>query len=567
MDPVIDFGRELYIPWRITLGENPVKDYAHLYGPLSVYLNAAIFGVFGVGIRGLVVFNLIISCVVIWALFTVARRSFGHFPATVAVAFAIPCFLFPHYNLTNNYTFAAPYSHEATHGMMFLVLALVWLTRPKFHRNAAGGFVGGLLLGFCCLTKSEYILTAAGVWVVGLVRLLTTRELRTYALAWSIRSLLGGASTFVGAWVLLCVRLPILDAAAVALNAFIAPFSFGALVTSPLGLTLLGLDRPAQNLAVLGLATTFTIGLLFVVGAAARAVESHESRERTGMFFLGLLGAVMIIAWLIPWKYIASAFPGLLVGGMCIVLQTKRSSVSRLSPRQWNQLLWATAAGLMLARMLLVPRMHHYGFFQALLAGTWACAFIVGEWPRIAVRRARWQSVLSVAVSAMILICAFKLWQRSWSFYRLKIEPLGTKSDRIYGYGKGFHDVNLAWERARTFISANSDSNATLLVVPEGLMLNYWTRRKHPLWLLDLLPVSLNLDRGPVVSNLESDAPDVVVFISRDLKEFGFKFYGDNEASGRAIIEWMKSRYKLEAAAGEYPFQEHGAGVWLLLRQ
>ena len=53
MEVLVDFGREVYLPWRVTEGEHLGRDYVHPYGPLSVYLNAGLFEVFGVSIRTL----------------------------------------------------------------------------------------------------------------------------------------------------------------------------------------------------------------------------------------------------------------------------------------------------------------------------------------------------------------------------------------------------------------------------------------------------------------------------------------------------------------------------------
>ncbi len=36
-DPLIDFGRELYLPWRISQGAVFGRDVESLYGPLSAY--------------------------------------------------------------------------------------------------------------------------------------------------------------------------------------------------------------------------------------------------------------------------------------------------------------------------------------------------------------------------------------------------------------------------------------------------------------------------------------------------------------------------------------------------
>ena len=46
-DPLVDFGRELYVPWQITEGQVLFRDVASLFGPLSPYLNALWFRLFG----------------------------------------------------------------------------------------------------------------------------------------------------------------------------------------------------------------------------------------------------------------------------------------------------------------------------------------------------------------------------------------------------------------------------------------------------------------------------------------------------------------------------------------
>src|SRR6476619_6480437 len=61
-DPVVDFGRELYLPWRLSEGAVLYRDIDHLYGPLSQYFNALIFYVFGTGMMKIVGVNLLIYC-------------------------------------------------------------------------------------------------------------------------------------------------------------------------------------------------------------------------------------------------------------------------------------------------------------------------------------------------------------------------------------------------------------------------------------------------------------------------------------------------------------------------
>src|SRR4029450_1120203 len=39
-DPLVDFGRELYLPWRLSQGALLYRPIDHLYGPLYHYFNA-----------------------------------------------------------------------------------------------------------------------------------------------------------------------------------------------------------------------------------------------------------------------------------------------------------------------------------------------------------------------------------------------------------------------------------------------------------------------------------------------------------------------------------------------
>src|SRR5262245_28402513 len=63
-DVLVDFGQQLYIPWRLTLGERLYRDILLLFGPLSQHLNAGLFAVFGVSFTVLIVANLVVlACI------------------------------------------------------------------------------------------------------------------------------------------------------------------------------------------------------------------------------------------------------------------------------------------------------------------------------------------------------------------------------------------------------------------------------------------------------------------------------------------------------------------------
>jgi hypothetical protein len=62
-DPVIDFRREVYLPWRISEGAVLYRDTDAAYGPLSQWFNALVFRITGPGLMHLVAVNLAIHAV------------------------------------------------------------------------------------------------------------------------------------------------------------------------------------------------------------------------------------------------------------------------------------------------------------------------------------------------------------------------------------------------------------------------------------------------------------------------------------------------------------------------
>src|SRR3954462_7455293 len=60
-DPIIDFGREIYMPWRITEGQHLYRDFTYFNGPFSPYFNAAVFKIFGVSLQTLAITNLVLA--------------------------------------------------------------------------------------------------------------------------------------------------------------------------------------------------------------------------------------------------------------------------------------------------------------------------------------------------------------------------------------------------------------------------------------------------------------------------------------------------------------------------
>ena len=127
-DVLVDFGRELYVPWQLANGKLLYTDIAYFNGPLSPWINSILFRMFGVSLLTLVTANLLVLAIVAGMLYYLVREISRPFTATVATLVFLTVFSVGQYMGQGNYNFVTPYSHEMTHGTAFSLAALVLLS-------------------------------------------------------------------------------------------------------------------------------------------------------------------------------------------------------------------------------------------------------------------------------------------------------------------------------------------------------------------------------------------------------------------------------------------------------
>lgn len=135
-DLIVDFGGQLYMPWRISHGAVLYRDLFYFAGgPLSQYFNALLFKIFGVSFLTLIVANLTLvaaTLLLIYRRFVVATDVLT---ATTICLGIVLVFAFGEYTQIGNYNYIAPYSHEVLHGLLLSIFAVAllsdWLAKKK----------------------------------------------------------------------------------------------------------------------------------------------------------------------------------------------------------------------------------------------------------------------------------------------------------------------------------------------------------------------------------------------------------------------------------------------------
>ncbi len=568
-DVQIDFGTELYLPWRISLGDALYRDLASRNGPLSHHLNALWFLLFGVSLRTLVFANLAILAAIsamTWAIF---RSACGAATATGVCAVLLTVFGFSQYVAIGNYNYVTPYQHAQTHGLALSIAMLLALARYLRSRRLGWMALAGACLGLVLLTKAEIAVAAVSAAVVGgvCVGVSEPRDPKRWAkLALAFAGAACVPPLLAFAWLAACMPP---DMARVGVLGNWAYLDVD-LVRDHFYVHGAGFDRLGANLArALGMG--LAIGAL---PAAAWAVErtAPPGRWRTpaALVAAGLGYGILAAPGVVPWLQVPRGLPvttlaiGTAVASICWQRRGDREAVA-----QWGPLvLWSVFALVLLGKMILRARIHQYGFALAMPATLLLVAALVRllpAWSRARLRGGLFSLALGLAgVAAGV---GFYL-QRSNDFYAHKDFAVGSGGDRLLVEPA---PVNARGPRVAETLARLGEVapvGSSLLVLPEGLILNYWLRLENPARYGLFLPTEIAAAGGGVamLDDVRAAAPDTIVLMHRDLAEFGTPAFGKALSSGLEIFEWVQAHYERTLLIGPPPFGD-SFGIEILRRR
>jgi hypothetical protein len=568
-DPIIDFGRELYVPWQITRGKVLYRDIESLFGPLSPHVNALWFRLFGVSLLTLVVVNLALFAAVVAGVHRSVRLCTDRFAASVASLATVALFGFLQLAGVGNYNFATPYAHEATHGMALAIAVVLALHAAIDRHRAAPGAIAGLAFGLLLLTKPEVSLAAAAAALAafgGAAALGASgrRLLRTLV------PLFAGCVAIPPVLFFLHLRQHMDDAVALGAVARGWTTALGtSIASSAFYVTGMGLDRPVLNAARAAMALAAFLAFVGAMVAVCRTESgwpiAPAARRIGRLALLAVAAASILLGFTRGLPLIALAAVAFAAASLARARQDRPEAMRLLA-----LLTWSTFALVLLAKLGLNARIHHYGFYLALPAATVVIVIVCGLAPRALAARddragARWCRHL--ATMAVIAAVAPYL-VLSNALYRTKTVPVGSGADRFlatradgYWQGVGVRDALAALESMR----APGD---TLAVLPEGVMLNYLARMDSPLRVINLMPPELlAFGEAEALRALAARPPRFVVLVHRDVSEYGYPPFGSDPRYGQRTVSWVVSRYRAVARFGEQARTPSGFGLELFVRE
>lgn len=170
-----DRGREFLLPQEVLNGKIPYKDISLIYFPFALYINALIYKIFGVSINALIVSQTFV-CTIFMSLYYYLSKEFLNCKISVLLAiFIISCCILTPQDLFSYilpYSYARIYGIFATWGCVFSLIKLLKTHNIKF------AYVAAVFAGFAICCKLEF-LPILLLLIVGLI-LYKKFDIKTY---------------------------------------------------------------------------------------------------------------------------------------------------------------------------------------------------------------------------------------------------------------------------------------------------------------------------------------------------------------------------------------------------
>ncbi|HKR63772.1 MAG TPA: hypothetical protein VJZ00_08570 [Thermoanaerobaculia bacterium] len=484
LDPIIDAGRDLYVPEQLLRGTVLYRDILYYYPPLTPYLLAAITFITGSSLGAYVAIGLVTSLLTATAIWWIVRPLAGELAAGAALLIFFAFSMAGIGGWGCNYFF--PYAHAATFAMLFFLWSIALLLRG--HATAAT-----LLLVAASWTKIEYALFA-----LALVVLFRGKKL-VYAMAM--------LTTLV-------VALAIFGADALRANV-LPPSLLGGTSARFFYAQVTGMhDWPANLLLSLRGAAMIVLVVLLLA-----------AWERRPQLRVAIVVAVALAIALLANDTFFRAWTLLQLALIPFALRRPREPLALL--------LFASLCASSRIWLNVTPAWYGFVFVIPVVV---LIVYVLFAWlPERGVYSRR----ASLAWAPLFVLLAASGLYAAHVSYRDAVPvttPRGVYYDRSPERAAAMRAL-LPRLRGRE-----------LVVMPEGLAINYLAKAHTPLRYQTFTPVEIIGEERAIVAELNARQPRSVLLVPRDTREFGYRGFGIDY--GREIASWLRARYVVEARFG-----------------
>ncbi len=565
-DLIVDFGGQLYIPWRLANGAVLYRDIFYFAGgPLSQYFNALLFKIFGASFSTLIAANLTFVAATLFLIYRRFVFATDVLTATMICLGIVLVFAFGQYTTIGNYNYIAPYSHEVLHGLLLSILAVAfladWLEKEKLRFAFAAGFCGGLVF----LTKPDVFIALAAACVVAFALVFFARRQIHFA-AKSLAAFLFAAIVPSLGFFLFFLQVENLRESLRSVMFGWLPLFQTSVAKNPFYQWCMGFDQPFTHLRAMAGQFIFIAAAVAFCAFVFRFAQKLKSKP--AKWFLLLLPVVPLLYFAVrfDWGGCGASLPPLALTTIFLL----RENFQKLSATHkfTFPFLWSVFGLVLLLKLGLFPRVWHYGFALAMPAFVSAVYLLLWLLPRLLENKFQVHARIFRATVLLVLLVGFvNLFSQSEKFYDAKNLAVGEGGDQILAFGPQGNSVEARTTKAAlAWVESNTPPNATLAALPQGVLLNFLSRRVNPTPDLDWNPTMFDVfSQEKMTAAFEKNPPDYVLLVEWNAYEFGIGGeFGQFPGYGVELMQWIDKNYQPAQLFGSEPLKSGLFGIKIL---
>jgi 4-amino-4-deoxy-L-arabinose transferase-like glycosyltransferase len=580
-NPLVDCGREMNQPLRLAAGQMLYSDVRHIYGPLSPYINATLYRIFGPSLGVLYADGIFTALMILALVYWLSRQLMGR---AAAVAATLSVTWLCAFKQAGNYVL--PYSYSALHGCALGLASVALLVRfvqkrdeetrsqisaeDARRRRLAGSWLllaaAGAMAALATLAKTEmgFAATVTGVTAVVLAGFRAPR-----------RALVPAAMFLVPA-VGLVVVVYALIAARVGWHTLSADsFLFFHNLSPELvyfNKRVSGFDQPLQAVGLMLGATVKIASLAIIIATISLLVTRRKKPMSAGEVKLADLRAdAGRVSYLQLWLLLALstllfvaiplvgalqwdkgpylAMPLLLAGFLLVVGYRFLKQLSKSGDADRRPLVLIVVAVYALASLTrVILRVRSGGAYSSYLLPASVIMFTYG-WARpfadlFRDGRAR-RLARNLAIGLIIVDAIATSGLLAYRYRTRNTHSVVTARGTMIAVP----DVGESVDQAIDFINREIPEGNPLAVMPEGTSLNFFTGRPNPLREEITTPGFLDAQgEERAIRQLIDSNTQVVMVTNRPTPEFGASIFGRDYC--RRLMQWVEENFEQVAIFG-----------------
>lgn len=480
---ILDAGREAYLPTQVLLGKVLYKDIFNIYGPFAYMFNAFLFKIFGIHLKVLYFAGISCAFLITSLIYLIAKRFHTEYLSFSLALFTISV------GVANSYlfNFVFPYSYAMLYGLTSFLISLWFLLKYQETKKLPFLYLNCFFAGLCFINKYEFLPYLLAVFYA----IFKVQKLKFKEYYYVILSLI-----FVPA---ICFGTLFLQGLQV--KDLVYSFEIIKKMTGTRTLKYFYLRQgvyPSWQLFLQG--TTWTLSTAIICFCFAYGTRTKNKFVAVLLVILSILAAAK---YLNPLSF--SMLPILIL---------------ILAAFDFNKLRENLPLQLLVSSTLLVSLKVFWGVITANY-GVFFLSILLLTFLSLIADKFKEKNLNFKAFGYFIIVLAILLGYKNLLPLYAKTLPLKTQTGTFYPT----NNLYPATKSLLDYIKQNTKKTDSVLILPEGAMINFLAQRPTDNFYNSLIPLYVEtFGEDKIISHVKKSKPEYIIFNNWDSKDYYLRY-------------------------------------------